>query len=293
MKLLLVEDDLDFAKQLSNALSNHYVVDVAHDGEMAWGFAQTIHYDVMVLDVMLPRLDGIQLCQRLRSHNIATPVLLLTAKNTQDDKVFGLDAGADDYLVKPVGLQEVLARLRALLRRPASLNSSVLEWGNLKLDLDTHQATFAGTAIALSPKEFLLMKLFLRRTDWIHKHSAIVEQLWTIDSEIPSEETVRAHVKGLRRKLKAVGAADLVQTVYGVGYRLNPSYANEVRIAKPSLTGSARILLVQDQPESIQQALESCGLEVRSLLYPTELLKTLQTTQPDLVILGADAPTID
>jgi DNA-binding response OmpR family regulator len=293
MKLLFVEDDLEFAKQLSTALSHHYVVDVAHDGETAWNFIQTIPYDVVVLDIQIPRLDGVQLCQRVRSHNITTPILLLTAKNNQDDKVFGLDSGADDYLVKPVGLKEVLARLRALLRRAPNFSSSTLEWGNLKLDLSTHQVTYAGYAIALTPKEFLLLQLFLKRTDWIHKHSAILEQLWTIDQETRGEEAVRAHIKGLRRKLKAVGAADLVETIHGVGYRLNPSYAKTAILSPKPSNQSGTILLVHNQPDLIQPALESCGLEVRSLLHPAELLKTLEATQPDLVILGADAPTID
>jgi DNA-binding response OmpR family regulator len=293
MKLLFVEDDLEFAKQLSTALSHHYVVDIAHDGETAWTFIQTVDYDVMVLDVQIPQLDGVQLCQRMRSHQIKTPVLLLTAKNTQDDKVFGLDSGADDYLVKPVGLKEILARLRALLRRAPTFSSSTLEWGDLKLDLTTHQTTYAGSAIALSPKEFLLLQLFLKRTDWIHKHSAILEQLWTLDEDARGEEAVRAHIKGLRRKLKTVGAADLVETIHGVGYRLNPSYAKTSALLPKSSNQSSTILLVHNQPDLIQPALESCGLDVRSLLHPAELLKTLEVTQPDLVILGADASTID
>jgi DNA-binding response OmpR family regulator len=288
MRLLFVEDDVVFAQQLSIALKQHYTVDLATDGETAWNWLQLVNYDAVILDVMLPKLSGIQLCQRLRSAGYQIPVLLLTGQSAIDEKVTGLDAGADDYLIKPVGFQEVLARLRALLRRPPLTVSTQLTWGKLQLDLDRHQATFDGMTIDLTLKEYLLLKLFLRRADWVHKHSTILEQLWSLDGDLPSEEAVRAHVKGLRRKLKAVGAGDLIETVYGVGYRLNPTYAEPQQ--QPT---TAKVLIVSEQAEEIKKLLESCGVSIATSTHAAELLNTLDITQPSLLILGADAADLN
>jgi DNA-binding response OmpR family regulator len=284
MRLLFVEDDAEFAEQLSRILKQQYAVDVATDGETAWEWLQLVNYDAVILDVMLPKLNGVQLCQRIRAAGQQVPILLLTGQSTIDDRIVGLDAGADDYLIKPVGFQEVLARLRALLRRSPTI-TTLLEWGNLQLDPDRHRATFEGRTIALTLKEYLLLKLFLRRGDWVHKHTAILEQLWNLDCDLPSEEAVRAHVKGLRRKLKAVGAGDLIETVYGVGYRLNPAYLAPVR------SQQATVLVVAEpqNAELIKQLLEPCGLSIAFSIEPAALLKTLDLTQPDLLILAADA----
>lgn len=288
MRLLFVEDDLDFSEQLSAILKQYYTVDIANDGETAWQWVQLVNYDAIILDVMLPKLNGIQLCQRLRTSKQQIPILLLTGQSTIDDRVIGLDAGADDYLIKPVGFQEVLARLRALLRRPQSLTPTCLEWGSLQLDPERHQATFDGRLISLTLKEYLLLKLFLRRSDWVHKHSAILEQLWDLNCDLPSHEAVRAHIKGLRRKLKAVGAGDLIETVYGIGYRLNPMYANPTRSHRQTET----VLIVADQvhkAEEIKELLEPCGLSIAVSIEPAVLLKTLDLTRPHLLLLAADA----
>lgn len=288
MRLLFVEDDIDFSEQLSRILKQYYAVDIANDGETAWEWLQSVSYDAIVLDVMLPKLNGIELCQRLREVGQQIPILLLTGQSTISDRIIGLDAGADDYLIKPVGFQEVLARLRALLRRPALTAPMRLEWGSLQLDPERHQATFDGRTIELTLKEYLLLKLFLRRGDWVHKHSAILEQLWNLDCDLPSEEAVRAHVKGLRRKLKAVGAGDLIETVYGVGYRLNPMYAKPIR----SHRHTATVLVVAnriEKAEEIKGLLEPCGLSIELSINPAALLKTLDVTQPNLLILAADA----
>lgn len=284
MRLLFVEDDVDFSEQLGMALKQHYAVDIAADGETAWEWLQCISYDAVILDIMLPKLDGVQLCQRMRKIGKQIPILFLTGQSAIEDTISGLDAGADDYLIKPVGFQEVLARLRALLRRPPAIESMQLKWGNLQLDPDRHQATFEGTTIALTLKEYLLLKLFLRRGDWVHGHSAILERLWSLDCDLPSEEAVRAHVKGLRRKLKAVGAGDLIETVYGVGYRLNPSYAKPIQ--------QSSVLVVANrsqQTEDIKTLLEPCGLSIAVSIEPAMLLKSLDANQPSLLVLAADA----
>ena len=222
MRLLLVEDDQPLAKTISTALTqHHYVVDLAVDGEEGWDYAQAFTYDLIVLDVKLPKLDGISLCRRLRQASYNGSILLLTVKGDSADKVAGLDAGADDYVVKPCSLQELLARIRALLRRRTGSATPLLKWGNLCLDPSSYEVSYNGKVLPLSPKEYTLLELFLRNRDRILRRSTILEHLWSFDDP-PGDETVRAHIKGLRRKLKMGGADDLIETVYGMGYRLKP-----------------------------------------------------------------------
>ncbi len=223
MRLLLVEDDELIAEALVKALTDqHYVVDVATDGQEGRELVETFAYDLLLLDVMLPKLNGIRLCQQLRSQSNRIPIILLTARDTSTDKVMGLDAGADDYIVKPFDLQELLARIRALLRRGSSTLPPVLEWRNLRLDPSTCEVTYNDRLLHLTPKEYSLLELFLRNSRRVFSQGAILEHLWSFE-EIPEEHTVRAHIKGLRQKLKAAGApADLIETIYGLGYRLKP-----------------------------------------------------------------------
>lgn len=221
MRILLVEDDAGFAEALAEALSDQwYVVDVASDGEVGWMQAQAMDYDLMLLDVMLPKLDGISLCQRLRAKGYSNPILMITARDTSYDKVSGLDAGADDYVVKPIDLPELLARVRALLRRGMSSTSPVLEWGGLKLDPSTYDVSYDDKPLRLTPKEYALLELFLRSGRRVLSRSLLIEHIWSLESP-PTEDTVKAHVKSLRNKLKTVGAPhDLIETVHGLGYRL-------------------------------------------------------------------------
>lgn len=222
MRILLVEDDEQLMDALVEILTDkqHYIVETATDGETGWELVEAAPYDLIVLDVMLPKLDGISLCQRLRQNGYMTPVLMLTARDTSSDRVMGLDAGADDYVVKPFDLPELLARIRALLRRGNTAVSPVLEWGDLRLDPSICQVTYRGQLLHLTPKEYGLLELFLRHKGGILSRSTIIDHLWSLDDP-PSEETVKVHLKALRKKLKAAGApTDLVETVYGMGYRL-------------------------------------------------------------------------
>ena len=220
MKILLVEDDERIARALAEALSDqNYAVDIAIDGEEGWAYVEAYQYSLILLDWMLPKLDGIHFCQRLRQHGLHTPVLLLTAKDTSTDKVIGLDAGADDYVVKPFDLQELMARIRALLRRENSTLPPVMEWGKLRLDPGTTEVVYGNQPLHLTPKEYQLIELFLRQSRRILNRSTILEQLWTSE-EPPGEETVKVHVRSLRQKLAAAGATDFIETVYGLGYRL-------------------------------------------------------------------------
>ncbi|GET44542.1 response regulator [Microseira wollei] len=229
MRILLVEDDEHLAQVLKDTLTNqHYLVDLAPDGQVGWNLAEGIQYDLILLDLMLPKLDGISLCQRLRQAQNSTPVLLVTAQDASTSKVMALDAGADDYVVKPFDLQELLARIRALLRRGNTTSSPVIEWGNLRLDPSSCEVTYNGQLLHLTAKEYGLLELFLRNSNKIYSSSALLDHLWSFD-EPPSENAVRAHIKSLRSKLKQAGAkADLIETVYRLGYRLKPKETEQV-----------------------------------------------------------------
>lgn len=224
MKILLVEDDERIADALAEELMDqNYTVDVIYDGQAAWDMIEAYSYDLILLDVMLPGIDGITLCKKLRSHRYTVPILMLTARDTTGDKVLGLDAGADDYVVKPFDLDELSARIRSLLRRGGDSAPPILSCGELKLDPSTCEVHHANKLLALTPKEYTLLELFMRNPRRVYSSSQIVERLWT-SSEIPSEETVRSHIKGLRQKLKQSGAnPNLIETVHGLGYRLTQS----------------------------------------------------------------------
>jgi diguanylate cyclase (GGDEF)-like protein len=239
MRILFVEDDEALAPVVANALSQqHYVLDLALDGEQGWDYACTFTYDLMLLDVSLPKLDGISLCRKLREAGHQNPILLLTAKDDSADKVRGLDAGADDYVVKPCTIEELLARIRALLRRKTAPGATILAWGELCLNPSSCEVTYQGTFIPLTPKEYSLLELFLRHPRHVFSRSAILEHLWSF-SDPPSEDTVRAHIKGLRRKLKSVGAQEAVETVYGIGYRLQLPPQNTPSPSKQQQTQTA------------------------------------------------------
>jgi two-component system OmpR family response regulator len=222
MRILLVEDDELLTQILTDHLiTQHYVVDIATDGVAGFDYAQLVPYDLIVLDVNLPQLDGIRLCQMLRQNRYSVPILLLTAKGESSDKVMGLDAGADDYVVKPCTVEEISARIRALLRRSSTGGTPLLTWGNLCLDPVACEVTCDQKPLALSPKEYSLLELFLRHPQRIFSSQSILENLWSF-ADSPGEETIRSHIKRLRRKLKEVGTEEIIDTIYGMGYRLKP-----------------------------------------------------------------------
>jgi len=223
MKILVVENDVAITKVLTLVLSSqNYTVEIANDGEKAWELIVVYDYDLLLLAVMLPKLDGISLCRKLRVNHYQMPIMLITGIGANNDKVIGLDAGADDYIVKPLDQEELTARIRALLRRSRTAFQSVLEWGSLQLDPTTREVTYVEQALALSPKEFSILEFFLRNGHRVFTYSVILDQLWACE-ETPSEDAVRTHIKGLRQKLRKAGApTDLIETVYGLGYRLKP-----------------------------------------------------------------------
>lgn len=241
MKILLVEDDEGAAEVLQKALSVHqYLVELATDGQTGWELTEVFAYDLILLDVGLPKLDGISFCRRLRAKGDPTPILLLTAQDESTNKVAGLDAGADDYLVKPYDFNELLARIRALLRRGSLPLSPVLEWDSLRLDPSTCEVTYDGQLLHLTAKEYTLLELFLRNPHRIFSQSALLDRLWSFE-EYPTENTVRAHIKSLRQKLKKAGAAaDFIETVYGLGYRLKSREGLENRRNKEENAQTAK-----------------------------------------------------
>ena len=221
MRILLIDDDEQLMEVLASKLvQQHYAVDIANNGEMGWEFILLFDFDLVLLDWMLPDIDGLELCQQIRAEGYKMPIMLLTARNRQNDKVLGLDAGADDYVVKPFDFDELTARIRALLRREINVSSPILVWQDLSLDPKTHEVHFQNRLLPLTPKEYGIIELFMRHPQQVFSPGAIINNLWA-GEDPPGEEAVRTHIKGLRQKLKSAGMAkDTIKTVYGVGYRL-------------------------------------------------------------------------
>lgn len=227
MRILLVEDEPDLGAIIQRTLQREkYIVDWVMDGEEAWGYLENswTEYRLGVFDWLLPQLTGVELCKRLRAKNNSMPVLMLTAKDRIEDKVIGLDAGADDYLVKPFSNVELLARLRALNRRSQTLQPSRLELGNLTLDYSTSAVSISDGAtkqeISLTAKEFQLLEHFMQHPDQILSRDQLMNQVWDMNAD-PTSNVVPAQMRLLRRKLAEHGGEGLIETVYGVGYRLN------------------------------------------------------------------------
>lgn len=220
MRVLVVEDEPKIAAFIARGLTeNAYTVDVAHDGEEGYEWARNFDYDFIILDLMLPKVDGITLCQRLRRAGKRVRVLMLTAKDSVADRVTGLDAGADDYLVKPFAFQELLARLRALGRRDGESQANLLQVGDLTLDLITHRAKRQGQSVELSTKEFALLEFLMRHPDQVLSRTVLGERVWGYDFYHQSN-VVDVYIRYLRRKIDEPFAVKLIQTVRGTGYRL-------------------------------------------------------------------------
>jgi DNA-binding response OmpR family regulator len=221
MRILVVEDDVQIADMLVEALINRqYAVDVARDGETAWTYIKTLEYDLILLDITLPKLDGIKLCQQIRNHHLTLPILMITARDTLADKIIGLDAGADDYVVKPFELEELMARIRALLRRGSSASTASLTWGELHLNPSTYEVNYGEHPLHLTPKEYALLELLVSSGRRVLSRPGIIERIWSLEDP-PTEETVKSHIKTLRQKLRESGSPDdFIETVHGLGYRL-------------------------------------------------------------------------
>ena len=221
MRVLIAEDDEEVAKFVSKGLSElGHRVEVANNGEDALHLATTESFDLLVLDRLLPKMDGVSVLRRLRAAEIATPVLLLTALGQIEDRVEGLEAGADDYLVKPFAFSELAARLNALARRAISGGAeTTFEAGDLKLDLLKRKVTRDDVVIPLQPREFRLLEELLRHSDRVVTRTMLLERVWEFNFD-PQTNIVETHISRLRAKLNIDGQRDMIETVRGVGYRI-------------------------------------------------------------------------
>jgi DNA-binding response OmpR family regulator len=222
MRLLLIEDDRKAAKLLAKGLQEEgFVIDVAPTGEEGEAQAAVNEYDVIVLDWLLPGKDGIAVCRALRAREVSTPILMLTARDGLADRVHGLSTGADDYLTKPFAFAELLARIRALLRRSRLVRPAVLRVADLTLDPATRRVTRAGVAVALTSKEYALLEVLMQSAGEIVSRTRLVERVWDEASEV-IDNLVDTHVSHLRKKIDRGGRRPLIHTVRGFGYRLGP-----------------------------------------------------------------------
>jgi heavy metal response regulator len=220
MRILLVEDEPKIARFIAKGLTEEgYAVDIAKHGEEAITYAQSAPYDLIILDLLLPKIDGITVCRELRRDNLKISILILTAKDSIEDRVKGLDAGADDYLVKPFAFAELLARIRALLRRPQTLTSNSLQVGDLVLDVVKHRVERAGIQIDLTPREFSLLEYMMRNQCQVLSRTQIMDHVWNYDFYAGSN-VVDVYIRYLRKKIDDGQDNKLIRTVRGVGYSI-------------------------------------------------------------------------
>jgi DNA-binding response OmpR family regulator len=230
MKILLIEDEPDLGAIIQTSLSHHqYVVDWARDGQAGWEYitndAAKSVYSLAIIDWMLPKMSGLEICQRLRAEKYTLPILMLTARDRMEDKITGLDAGADDYLVKPFGMEELLARLRALHRRAPTFQPEQLQVGQLRLDYGNNAVFITNSggqlqSVSLTAKEFQLLEYLMQHPDWTLTHDQIRNRIWALDTESASN-VVAAQIRLLRKKLAEFGYGEAIETMRGFGYRLN------------------------------------------------------------------------
>ncbi len=226
MRILVVEDELGVAQFVKQGLCEAgHAVDVVRDGLDGLSYAQAVNYDVIILDIMLPKMNGLDMLREIRDQRNKTPVLLLTARDGVDDRVQGLDSGADDYLVKPFAFPELLARVRALLRRPPMQTNTLLQSADLELDTASREVRRAGQIIELSPREFSLLELLLRHPNQVLTRTQIIEHVWNFNF-YSDTKVVDVYIGYLRRKIDDGFGSTLIHTIRGVGYRLSAEKNN-------------------------------------------------------------------
>jgi DNA-binding response OmpR family regulator len=220
MRLLLAEDDRDISKALVTILEkNNYCVDAVFDGKSAFSYALTGQYDGIVLDIMMPEMDGIEVLTKLRSQKITTPVMMLTAKSETDDRVLGFDSGADDYLPKPFAMTELLARVRAMLRRRGNFQPEIVKAGNLALNKSTFEIEYTGHSMRLVSREYQVMELLMENAGMVIETDRMMEHIWGWDSDV-EVSIVWVTISNLRKKLALIGAPSAIHAIRGVGYLL-------------------------------------------------------------------------
>lgn len=226
MQVLIVEDDIRLAQALGQILEeNHYQVDLVHDVDQGLAYAESGSYDVIILDVMLPRKSGLEVVAELRRANVATPVLMLTARTTVQDRITGLDSGADDYMTKPFSPAELLAHLRALTRRQGQVVFEKIDFGDISLNLESHDLSCGSKSINLSYKEFSIANILISSKGQIVSKDMLISKVWGVESSAV-DNNVEAYISFLRKKLKFLGSNTQIETVRKVGYRLESSSNN-------------------------------------------------------------------
>lgn len=220
MRILIADDEVEIAKALKLLLEKQkFTVDIVHDGVEAWMYLQQMDYNVVILDIMMPGMDGLEVLSRMRAEKMAVPVLLLTARGEIEDRVAGLNAGADDYLPKPFAVSELIARVKALARRSMNYADCVLAVGNLELDCNSYELSVGKNAVRLNNKEFQLMELFMNHPRHIFSAGRMMEKIWGSDSNADMD-VVWTYIGFLRKKLRELGADVEIRTVRGAGYTL-------------------------------------------------------------------------
>jgi DNA-binding response OmpR family regulator len=221
MRILLIEDEKKMASFIERGLKEEgYAVDTAFDGEQGWEYASTNEYDAIVLDLMIPKISGLALCGKIRQAGNRTAILMLTARDSVEDKIKGLDQGADDYLTKPFSFEELLARLRALLRRPRSLEEkTLLKTGTIEMDLIARRVFVSKEEITLSQKEFSLLEFLMRHKGQVVSRTQIAEHVWDMHFD-PMSNTIDVYINFLRKKIDGTKTDSRIETIRGAGYRL-------------------------------------------------------------------------
>ena len=220
MTILIIEDENKLLAILKRALkSERYSVEVAYTGKDGLEKALKRNYSLIILDVMLPDMDGFSVCKKLRKSQIHTPVIMLTAKGSAEDRVAGLDAGADDYLVKPFGLDELFARIRAVLRRRSTVDSEITKVADIKMDKKSHEVTRAGEVLALTPKEYKLLEILLSNHGEAIERRRLIDKAWGPEFEETNNE-LNVHIRYLRKKIDGDRVVPLIQTIRGIGFVL-------------------------------------------------------------------------
>ncbi len=251
MRVLLIEDDATTRKAIAELLrAYHFIVDVAENGALGWEMTQRLDYDLILLDIVLPGLNGITLCRRLRQQQQTVPIVFLTSCSTLSDKLEGLNAGADDYIIKSSDPQELVARIQASLRRGCHNPEFILRWGNLALDPKTRSVTYSQQALSFSRKEFQILELLIRHPNWVLSRQTIIDQVWGVGEDPPSESTVKSHIKAIRRKFKALTDDSVIETVYGQGYRLNATAAQATQTAPDGASAIANPSIYPFEPHT-------------------------------------------
>ncbi len=300
MKVLVVEDDPGLAKRLLQSLSqHHYQVEVAADAKAGLRSVEASNYDLVLLDLLLPQLNGIDFCRHLRAQGNDVPILMMTAEAALDSKVMGLDAGADDYLVKPLDFDELLARMRALLRRSKAERAPLLAWGEVRLDPGSYDVFACGQWLPVTSKEYEILALLMRNPHRVFSVDALIERLWPLE-KLPSENAVRTHIESMRHKLKQAGVAVMIETVYGLGYRLCPTSSSQLlsgssssvvsgSVSAPSLPSSSEpfppAVSVADSPSSQTAQTAQTAPDIVSTSFSERLRDIWERHQPKYLAL--------